>query len=176
MRLQGRLGPPSLPSKIVCFTCKTKKKRRGWDSNPRDGLTPPTRFPVALLRPTRTPLRTRGVYQMEARTKNHRPRGTRPVALPYRVPSETPDQKSYAQLPNTRNRPAPEADVGLSVLFLLIVIIEAVDDPSPQKAVRGSHAGYRTRCCTPPTTRPSRRSSRRGSASPPRRASSPPTA
>jgi hypothetical protein len=31
-------------------------KRRGWDSNPRDGLTPPTRFPVALLRPTRTPL------------------------------------------------------------------------------------------------------------------------
>ena len=26
-------------------------KRRGWDSNPRGGLTPPTRFPVALLKP-----------------------------------------------------------------------------------------------------------------------------
>src|SRR5215204_2220659 len=38
-------------------TCEYKKKRRGWDSNPRDGSTPPTRFPVALLRPTRTPLR-----------------------------------------------------------------------------------------------------------------------
>jgi hypothetical protein len=25
--------------------------RRGWDSNPRGGLTPPTRFPVALLKP-----------------------------------------------------------------------------------------------------------------------------
>ena len=44
---------------------KQSKKRRGWDSNPRDDLTPPTRFPIALLRPTRTPLRKRrrGVYQ-----------------------------------------------------------------------------------------------------------------
>src|SRR5919199_2087494 len=41
-----------------------QEKRRGWDSNPRDGSTPPTRFPVALLRPTRTPLRTPRVYQM----------------------------------------------------------------------------------------------------------------
>ncbi len=39
------------------FTCKQWEKRRGWDSNPRDDLTPPTRFPIALLRPTRTPLR-----------------------------------------------------------------------------------------------------------------------
>src|SRR5919199_5909154 len=36
-----------------------QEKRRGWDSNPRDGSTPPTRFPVALLRPTRTPLQLR---------------------------------------------------------------------------------------------------------------------
>ena len=28
-----------------------RAKRRGWDSNPRGGLTPPTRFPVALLKP-----------------------------------------------------------------------------------------------------------------------------
>src|SRR5215211_158686 len=41
-----------------------RKKRRGWDSNPRDGSTPSTRFPVALLRPTRTPLRTPRVYQI----------------------------------------------------------------------------------------------------------------
>ena len=27
------------------------RERRGWDSNPRGGLTPPTRFPVALLKP-----------------------------------------------------------------------------------------------------------------------------
>src|SRR5215217_8527984 len=46
------------------FTCTLGRKRRGWDSNPRDDLTPPTRFPIALLRPTRTPLRKRrtGVY------------------------------------------------------------------------------------------------------------------
>src|SRR5215217_1574024 len=50
---------------LPLFTCKTRRKRRGWDSNPRDGSTPPTRFPVALLRPTRTPLRDRGrVYQI----------------------------------------------------------------------------------------------------------------
>jgi hypothetical protein len=50
---------------LLRFTCKRQKKRRGWDSNPRDDLTPPTRFPIALLRPTRTPLRGRrtGVYQ-----------------------------------------------------------------------------------------------------------------
>jgi hypothetical protein len=50
---------------LLHFTCKRKEKRRGRDSNPRDGLTPPTRFPIALLRPTRTPLRKRrtGVYQ-----------------------------------------------------------------------------------------------------------------
>ena len=29
----------------------TDFQRRGWDSNPRGGLTPPTRFPVALLKP-----------------------------------------------------------------------------------------------------------------------------
>jgi hypothetical protein len=38
------------------FYLQQKDKRRGWDSNPRDGFKPPTRFPVALLRPTRTPL------------------------------------------------------------------------------------------------------------------------
>src|SRR5512140_506398 len=32
--------------------------RRGRDSNPRGGYKPPTRFPVAFLRPARTPLRT----------------------------------------------------------------------------------------------------------------------
>ena len=52
---------------------KRKKKRRGWDSNPRDGSTPPTRFPVALLRPTRTPLRARRVYQMDRRPGHARP-------------------------------------------------------------------------------------------------------
>jgi hypothetical protein len=31
--------------------------RRGGDSNPRGRLPPPTRFPVVLLKPTRTPLR-----------------------------------------------------------------------------------------------------------------------
>ena len=29
------------------FTCKLVRKRRGWDSNPRDDLTPPTRFPIS---------------------------------------------------------------------------------------------------------------------------------
>ncbi len=35
----------------------THSWRRGWDSNPRDGDKPPTRFRVGLLRPTQTPLR-----------------------------------------------------------------------------------------------------------------------
>ena len=35
-----------------------KSWRRGRDSNPRGGYKPPTRFPVAFLRPARTPLRT----------------------------------------------------------------------------------------------------------------------
>src|SRR5918993_2788017 len=104
-------GFPPYPLRLSCFTCKTKKKRRGWDSNPRDGLTPPTRFPVALLRPTRTPLRTRGVYQMEAKTKNRRLRRTRPVALPYRASSEAPDQEPYTKCPNTHNRPAPKPEL-----------------------------------------------------------------
>ena len=51
-RMAGESGEPI----VLYFTCKRKEKRRGWDSNPRDGSTPPTRFPVALLRPTRTPL------------------------------------------------------------------------------------------------------------------------
>jgi hypothetical protein len=41
------------------YSLQTRKKRRGWDSNPRDDLTPPTRFPIALLRPTRTPVQKR---------------------------------------------------------------------------------------------------------------------
>lgn len=57
----------------ACETCpgcaNKKEERRGRDSNPRDGLTPPTRFPIALLRPTRTPLQKRRprVYQMTCR-------------------------------------------------------------------------------------------------------------
>src|SRR5829696_7876256 len=60
--------PRSLP-KVGQYPCKPCGKRRGRDSNPRDGLTPPTRFPIALLRPTRTPLRKgrTGVYQKRNR-------------------------------------------------------------------------------------------------------------
>ena len=55
----------------VPFQLQIQEKRRGWDSNPRDGLTPPTRFPVALLRPTRTPLQSvrEQVYQIAAAGK-----------------------------------------------------------------------------------------------------------
>src|ERR687896_617479 len=65
MRSRANWEPLFLPPDLSRFTCKTMMKRRGWDSNPRDDLTPPTRFPIALLRPTRTPLRERrtGVYQ-----------------------------------------------------------------------------------------------------------------
>jgi hypothetical protein len=70
---------------------------------------------------------------MEAKTKNRRLRRTRPVALPYRVSSEAPDQEPYTKRPNTHNRPAPKAGVGLSVLFLVIVIVEVVEDPGPPK-------------------------------------------
>src|ERR671911_1556645 len=65
MRSRANWEQLFLPPDLSRFTCKTMMKRRGWDSNPRDGLTPSTRFPIALLRPTRTPLRGRrtGVYQ-----------------------------------------------------------------------------------------------------------------
>src|ERR687890_584560 len=65
MRSRANWEPLFLPPDLSRFTCKTMMKRRGWDSNPRDDLTPPTRFPIALVRPTRTPLqkRRRGVYQ-----------------------------------------------------------------------------------------------------------------
>ena len=43
----------SNPRISVCQT----SWRRGRDSNPRGGYKPPTRFPVAFLRPARTPLR-----------------------------------------------------------------------------------------------------------------------
>ncbi len=51
--------------------------RRGWDSNPRGRLTPPTRFPVALLKPTRTPLRgaSRRAVPESGRTVYDRARG-----------------------------------------------------------------------------------------------------
>src|SRR5215204_1779080 len=67
MRSRANWEPLFLPPDLSRFTCKTTMKRRGWDSNPRDDLTPPTRFPIALLRPTRTPLRRRrtGVYQKQ---------------------------------------------------------------------------------------------------------------
>ena len=52
-------GPLRLLKNTTTFYLQTEEKRRGWDSNPRDDLTPPTRFPIALLRPTRTPLRER---------------------------------------------------------------------------------------------------------------------
>src|ERR671913_1852945 len=65
MRSRAKSGPHFRLAGLPRFTCKQKEKRRGWDSNPRDDLTPSTRFPIALLRPTRTPLRERrtGVYQ-----------------------------------------------------------------------------------------------------------------
>src|SRR5215213_6442071 len=58
MRSRIGSGPHFPPPDLPRFARKRKEMRRGWDSNPRDGFKPPTRFPVALLRPTRTPLRT----------------------------------------------------------------------------------------------------------------------
>src|SRR5215211_5594058 len=65
MRSRANSEPHFRLAGLPRITCKQEEKRRGWDSNPRDGSTPPTRFPIALLRPTRTPLRKRrtGVYQ-----------------------------------------------------------------------------------------------------------------
>src|ERR671912_192711 len=46
MRSRANSEPLFLPPELSRFTCKQRKKRRGWDSNPRDDLTPPTRFPI----------------------------------------------------------------------------------------------------------------------------------
>ncbi len=65
------------------YAVKGQKERRGRDSNPRDGLTPPTRFPIAigssyavLIRPTIPPI----YGDLSATWSNSRP--TRPG--PYR--------------------------------------------------------------------------------------------
>src|SRR5918993_850646 len=60
MRSRANSGPHFHLAGFPRFTCKWREKRGGGDSNPRDDLTPPTRFPIALLRPTRTPLRGDG--------------------------------------------------------------------------------------------------------------------
>jgi hypothetical protein len=47
MRSRANSGPHFHLAGLPRFTCKQKEKRRGWDSNPRDDLTPPTRFPIS---------------------------------------------------------------------------------------------------------------------------------
>src|SRR5918993_3586825 len=72
MRSRANSGPHFHLAGFPRFTCKWREKRRGWDSNPRDDLTPPTRFPIALLRPTRTPLRGDGQESTKKRTSCYR--------------------------------------------------------------------------------------------------------
>ena len=43
----GKEFDPFVTTDRSHFTCKKWKKRKGWDSNPRDDLTPPTRFPIS---------------------------------------------------------------------------------------------------------------------------------
>src|SRR6187200_835194 len=47
------LSIESTSNRSRCTSAKNHQfpERRGWDSNPRGGLTPPTRFPIALLKP-----------------------------------------------------------------------------------------------------------------------------
>src|SRR3712207_752674 len=72
MRSRANSGPHFRLASLPRFTCKQREKRRGWDSNPRDGLTPSTRFPIALLRPTRTPLRERRMEFTKMRIRCYR--------------------------------------------------------------------------------------------------------
>ena len=46
-------------------------ERSEWDSNPRDGFKPPTRFPVVLLRPARTSLQKATSLPTEQRFAQH---------------------------------------------------------------------------------------------------------
>jgi hypothetical protein len=71
---------------------------------------------------------------MEARTKN-RPGSVRQVALPYGASSEAPDQEPHPDRADAHDRPFSEAGVGLLVLFLVIVIVQVVEDPGSQKEV-----------------------------------------
>ncbi len=52
----SRVRNPGLPGRRPLLNVRSR--RSGRDSNPRDGVKPPTRFPVVLLQPTRTPLRS----------------------------------------------------------------------------------------------------------------------
>ncbi len=72
-------------------------ERRGWDSNPRGGLTPPTRFPVALLKPLGHLSGSRqGIGSAPARRA--RPRRPRPI-------NPLPSRRGVANLRGRDRRP-----------------------------------------------------------------------
>src|SRR5215204_6302406 len=90
---------------------------------------------------------------MEAKA-NNRPGRARSVALSRQASSEVPDQKPYTQPADAHKRPASEAGVSLPVLFLIIVVVEVVKDPGPQKAVREGAVPNAVPGAIHPRTRP----------------------
>ena len=85
MRSRANWEPLFLPPDLSRFTCKTMMKRRGWDSNPRNDLTPPTRFPIlgATLRgiSARTDIRSSNAanypFERQRRSIAYRPVASR---------------------------------------------------------------------------------------------------
>ncbi len=87
------------------------RKRRGRDSNPRRTFWARTRFPVALLRPTRTPLRVRSEYRWARRRRESM---GEPGWFPHRKrrgPADDVDEASETGLWGERN-PAPRGPGG----------------------------------------------------------------
>src|SRR5215210_4706781 len=125
MRSRANSGPYFHLARFPRFTCKQEEKRRGWDSNPRDGLTPPTRFPVALLRPTRTPLLTFESLA-DGDRKNPPPERRFAPRLPFGASSEKPD---------SRDNPSTRAIICLYVLFFVLIAVVIVEEPGPEEEV-----------------------------------------
>src|SRR5215204_1032160 len=90
---------------------------------------------------------------MEAKA-NNRPGRARSVALSRQASSEVPDQKPYTQPADAHKRPASEAGVSLPVLFLIIIVVEIVKDPGPQKEVRQRAVPNAVPGAVHPRTRP----------------------
>ena len=102
-RLTSALGEHTYRPKVERLS---GVRRRGRDSNPRRTFWARTRFPVALLRPTRTPLRVRSEYRWARRRRESMGEpGWSPIAK-RRGPADDVDEASETGLWGERN-PAP---------------------------------------------------------------------
>jgi hypothetical protein len=165
MRSRANSGPRFHLAGLPHFTCKQEEKRRGWDSNPREGYKPSTRFPVALLRPTRTPLlKTLGKEFIKQSAVSMTPQGPpldqgcalragdrrlvpRKLFLPADCPVPRPVLRSRCPTSGRAHEKAPAGVTRLVASRSCPSATRRAPTP-PQRAAAGrrSHTPFRYRC------------------------------